>query len=59
MFPLLRRAFATLRVWLGFADQSVDRLTPAHGWLLPPAATSLSRVIARASVPSVREASSR
>jgi hypothetical protein len=35
MTSLLRRAIATLRVWLGLNDPSENRLHPAHGWLLP------------------------
>jgi hypothetical protein len=32
---LLRRFFSVLRTWLGLGDPSDERLTPAHGWLLP------------------------
>jgi len=35
MTSLLRRAFASLRVWLGLNDPSENRLHPSHGWLLP------------------------
>jgi len=34
MTSLLRRAFASLRVWLGLNDPSENRLYPSHGWLL-------------------------
>lgn len=34
MTSLLRRAFASLRVWLGMNDPSENRLHPSHGWLI-------------------------
>jgi hypothetical protein len=36
---LFQRSISTLRTWLGLGDQSDDRLTPSHGWLLPSPAT--------------------
>jgi len=35
MTSLLRRAFASVRVWLGMNDPAENRLYPTHGWLLP------------------------
>jgi hypothetical protein len=35
MTALLRRAIASLRVWLDLNDPSENRLHPSHGWLLP------------------------
>jgi hypothetical protein len=40
MISLLRRAFASLRTWLGMNDPSENRLYPAHGWLLPEPAVA-------------------
>jgi hypothetical protein len=46
---LLERCFATVRTWLGLADQSDDHPTPSHGWLLPRPETLLKlRARARA-----------
>jgi len=44
MTSLLRRAFAALRVWLGWNDPSENHLHPAHGWLLPLPTPVLARV---------------
>ena len=35
MVSLLRRAFTSLRDWLGLNDPAENRLHPMHGWLLP------------------------
>jgi hypothetical protein len=43
MKMMMERAFHTLRTWLGLADASEARLTPAHGWLLPAPAEALTR----------------
>ena len=42
---LLTRSFSALRTWLGFGDPSDDRLTPGHGWLLPPAEVPVPRPV--------------
>jgi hypothetical protein len=36
----LTSLLSTVRVWLGFGDPSDERLSPDHGWLLPPASTT-------------------
>jgi hypothetical protein len=41
----LKRIFAALRVFLGWADQSEQRLSPEHGWLLPAAAVLRHRPV--------------
>ena len=46
MTTLLHRAFSTVLVLVGLGDASAERLTPAHGWLLPEPHT----------VPATREA---
>jgi len=45
MSRLLGRAFAALRVWLGLNDPSENRLHQSHGWLLPPVAAAVARVV--------------
>ena len=40
---LLTRSLSALRTWLGLGDPSHDRLTPSHGWLLPPAEVAVAR----------------
>lgn len=41
----LKRIFAALRVSLGWAEQSEQRLSPDHGWLLPAAAVMRDRPV--------------
>jgi hypothetical protein len=36
---LLQKCLSVLRTWLGLGDPTDDRLTPGHGWLLPPPGT--------------------
>jgi hypothetical protein len=36
---LIQGCLSALRTWLGLGDPTDDRLTPGHGWLLPPSGT--------------------
>jgi hypothetical protein len=38
----IRQAFSRLRLYIGWADINEERLTPAHGWLLPTPSTMAS-----------------
>jgi hypothetical protein len=35
MKATFRRVVSAIRVWLGWGDLSTERVSPAHGWLLP------------------------
>jgi hypothetical protein len=43
MLPLLQRAFAAVRVWLGMNDAQENHLHATHGWLLPEPAVVRAR----------------
>ena len=57
MTSRIKRTLHTLRALLGWNEISDRRLTPGHGWLLPPAACSEPGAVAPVQVPS-RAASS-
>ena len=51
MTPILSRALAAIRVWLGLNDPVENRLHPSHGWLLPLAADARARAFAPSAYP--------
>ena len=46
MKALLSRVLAAVRVWIRLLDPAENRLSPSHGWLLPPSGDVRARALA-------------